>query len=67
MDPIYAGVLATMKERLQRYLDTFDHPFDLTVPDFMLTERYRELCDATRRIGTDHLSWWPKERWWQQS
>jgi arylsulfatase A-like enzyme len=66
-DPAYAAVLATMKERLQRYLGTFDHPFALTVPDFMLTERYRELCDATRRIGTDHLSWWPKERWWQQS
>jgi arylsulfatase A-like enzyme len=64
-DPAHAAVLALMKERLQRHLDTFDHPFDLTVPDFMRTVRYRELCDATRQIGTQHLSWWPKEAWWE--
>jgi arylsulfatase A-like enzyme len=63
-DPVYADVLREMKSRLQTYLDTFKHPFDLEVPDFMRSERYRELCEATRRIGTDHLSWWPKEHWW---
>ena len=31
----------------------------------MKTERYRELCDETRKIGTDYLSWWPKDRWWE--
>jgi hypothetical protein len=56
-----------MQGRLQRYLDTFDHPFDLTVPDFMLSDRYHELCDETRKIGTDYLSWWPKEHWWRDS
>lgn len=63
-DPAYADVLREMKSRLQTYLDTFKHPFDLEVPDFMRSDRYRELCEATRRIGTDHLSWWPKEHWW---
>jgi hypothetical protein len=64
-DPAYAEVLERMKSRLQRYLDTFKHPFDLEVPAFMKTARYRELCDETRKIGTDYLSWWPKERWWE--
>jgi arylsulfatase A-like enzyme len=64
-DPAYADVLAEMKVRLQRYLDTFEHPFDLEVPEFMRTERYRELCEATRQIGTDYLYWWPKDRWWE--
>ena len=63
-DPAYAEVLAMMKARLQLHLDTFNHPFDLTVPNFMRSTRYRELCDATRQIGTRHLSWWPKEPWW---
>jgi len=63
-DPAYADVLAMMQRRLQVYLDTFDHPFDLAVPDFMRSERYENLCDETRKIGTGHLSWWPKVRWW---
>ncbi|MGC9522900.1 MAG: sulfatase family protein [Anaerolineae bacterium] len=63
-DPVYADVLAMMKRRLQVYLDSFAHPFDLAVPDFMRSDRYRELCEATRKIGTGHLSWWPKDRWW---
>jgi arylsulfatase A-like enzyme len=64
-DPAYADVLAAMKARLQRYLDTFEHPFDLTVPDFMRSEQYKALCEETRKIGTGHLSWWPKEQWWE--
>lgn len=63
-DPSYADVLAMMQGRLQRYLDTFNHPFDLTVPDFMRSDRYHVLCDETRKIGTDYLSWWPKDHWW---
>jgi arylsulfatase A-like enzyme len=65
-DPDYEDVLAMMKERLQVYLDTFEHPFDLRVPDFMRSDRYRELCDATRQIGTGYLSWWPKDHWWER-
>ena len=64
-DPAYADVLAGMKSRLQRYLDTFEHRFDLEVPDFMRSERYRELCDETREISTDYLEWWPKDHWWE--
>jgi len=66
-DPAYADVLDSMKRRLQRYLDTFDHPFDLEVPAFMLSDRYRELCDETRKIGTEYLAWWPKPEWWLES
>jgi arylsulfatase A-like enzyme len=65
-DPAYADVLAMMKRRLRAHLQTFRHPFDLDVPPFMLTEQYRQLCEETRKIGTAHLGWWPKERWWEQ-
>jgi arylsulfatase A-like enzyme len=64
-DPAYHDVLMEMKGRLKRYTDTFAHPFDLTVPDFMRTESYRILCEVTRLIGTDYLSWWPKATWWE--
>jgi arylsulfatase A-like enzyme len=60
-DPDYADVLADMKARLQRYLDTFEHPFDLEVPPFMRSERYQELADATRAIGTDYIPWYTKK------
>ncbi|MBN2003826.1 MAG: sulfatase-like hydrolase/transferase [Anaerolineae bacterium] len=59
-DPAYAGVLANMKQRLQRYLETFEHPYDLDVPAFMRSERYQALCEATRKIGTGHIGWWKK-------
>ncbi|MCJ7552076.1 MAG: sulfatase-like hydrolase/transferase [Anaerolineae bacterium] len=66
-DPAYADVLAGMQQRLQVYLDTFDHPFDLAVPDFMRSQRYKALCDETRKIGTGHLSWWPTDEWWVEA
>jgi hypothetical protein len=66
-DPDYADVLNEMKGRLRRYLDTFKHPFDLEVPAFMTTQRYHDLCEETRKIGTDYLSWWPKDRWWEEA
>ncbi len=64
-DPAYAEVLAEMRARLQSYLDTFAHPFDLTTPAFMRSDAYKALCDETRKIGTGHLGWWPKARWWE--
>lgn len=66
-DPAYADVLVMMQARLQAYLDDFVHPFDLAVPDFMRSERYRAMCDETRKIGTGYLSWWPKDRWWEDA
>ncbi len=59
-DPAYADVLADMKRRLQRHLNTFEHPYDLAVPAFMRSERYRALCEAARKIGTGHIEWWQK-------
>ena len=66
-DPAHADVLAMMQRRLQVYLDTFEHPFDLAVPDFLRSERYRALCGETRKIGTGYLSWWPKDEWWVET
>ena len=60
----YTHVWADMRQRLSRIVATFEHPFDLDVPDFMRSDHYRKLCDATRKIGTDYLYWWPKEQWW---
>ncbi|MBN1562398.1 MAG: sulfatase-like hydrolase/transferase [Anaerolineae bacterium] len=57
-DPAYADVLAMMQARLQAYLATFDHPFDLAVPPFMRSPEYRALADATRATGTDHIPWY---------
>ncbi len=59
-DPAYADILADMKRRLQRYLNTFEHPYSLEIPAFMRSERYKALCEATRKIGTGHIGWWGK-------
>ncbi len=57
-DPAYADVLADMKARLQRYLDIFEHPFDLDVDPFMRSVQYKALADETRKIGTDYIEWY---------
>jgi len=57
-DPAHADVLAEMKERLKGYLDTFTHPFDLDDVQFLNSESFRRLAEASRSIGTEHISWW---------
>ncbi len=59
-DPAYADVLADMKDRLQNYLETFEHPFDLDADPFLNSERFKALADETRKIGTDYIEWYTK-------
>ncbi len=46
-DPEHAAILAEGKKRLRRYLDRFEHPFDLTEQPFLKTDRFRELAART--------------------
>jgi arylsulfatase A-like enzyme len=63
-DPAYADILAEMKGRLQNYLKTFDHPFELEGPvlEFMQSERFQELTAETAKIGTDYMDWYDHDR-----
>lgn len=55
----YADVLRQMKERLRRYLETFDGPFDLGEPDEFLTgERYRELTRRNEEFDMNQVEWY---------
>lgn len=60
-DPNYQDILADMKKRMQKYLDTFQHPYDLSKIDFMESNKYEELADRTRSIGTDYIKWLPRD------
>ncbi|MGF1484340.1 MAG: sulfatase-like hydrolase/transferase [Opitutales bacterium] len=57
-DPQYAKVLADMRARLRKHLDTFAHPFDLSDQPFMHTERYREMAAKTASIGPEIYDWY---------
>lgn len=46
-NPDYAPVLKDMKARLQRYLSTFSHPFDLEDTVFMESEAFNRLALKT--------------------
>lgn len=62
-DSGYKEVLKEMKSRLDKYLKTFKHPFDLEKTEFMETDDFKELAKKTRSIGTDHISWWHGMQW----
>lgn len=46
-DPNYATVLKDMKARLQRYLSSFSHPFDLNDTAYMESESFNRLVKIT--------------------
>jgi arylsulfatase A-like enzyme len=60
-DANYQDILADMKKRMQKYLNTFQHPYDLSKIDFMESDKYEELADKTRAIGTDYIKWLPRD------
>jgi len=62
--PQYADVLAQMRERLRRHLDTLEHPFPAEADPFFLSEQYARLVQNARRtltvagIGYFHEGYW---------
>ena len=48
-DPAFREQLEMMQAKLKKYLDRFDHPFDLTIHPFCKTEEFRSLVDVARR------------------
>jgi arylsulfatase A-like enzyme len=60
-EPAHASVLAEMRERLGKYLSTFDAPFDLEAVDpFLLSEAYAQ---RAARMGGRFLE--EVELWWE--
>lgn len=59
--PEYQDVMQTMKDSLQQVLNTFDHPYNLIVPEFMTTDEYRRMAAKTREIGVSHIEWWTRD------
>ena len=57
-DPTYAGVLAEMQARLERYLDSFARPFDLSVDEFLTSDVYSELIGATLQDDRIYKTYW---------
>lgn len=48
-DPAYADQLKIMHAKLQKYLDRFDHPFDMTIHPFCKSPEFRKLVNEARR------------------
>lgn len=60
-NPEYQDVLQIMKDSLKVILETFDHPFDLAVPEFMTSDAYQKMAERTREIGVGHIEWWTRD------
>ncbi|MBD3375267.1 sulfatase-like hydrolase/transferase [candidate division KSB1 bacterium] len=60
-DPKHHEMLKTLKSELEKRLRSFEHPFSLEIPDFMLTDAYKQLAENTRAIGTDYIAWLPRD------
>jgi len=69
-DPAFASVLEKLRGELARFLADFNHPFDLSVPEYMLGREYQILVRRTLAVGTGHIPWlrrdhgrivWPPE------
>ena len=63
-DPAYAEVLADLRDTLKADLETFRHPYDLSVPEFMESERFAELVEARQEIGASRVGWWDQSFKW---
>ncbi len=59
--PDYQNILQVMKDSLHDVLNTFEHPYDLSVPEFMTTVEYQKMADKTRDIGVEHVEWWTRD------
>jgi arylsulfatase A-like enzyme len=62
--PAYANVLADLRDTLKSELETFRHPYDLSVPEFMESERFAELVEARQEIGAGRVGWWDQSFKW---
>lgn len=56
-NPDYAPVLKDMKARLQRYLSTFSHPFNLEDTVFMESEAFNRLALKNVRESSSTATW----------
>jgi arylsulfatase A-like enzyme len=60
-DPAFQGVLLEMKEELKRYLDLFDHPFDLSDTTLFSSRAYKQAAGESLSRGTGFIPWWNRQ------
>ena len=53
----YQEKVKEMENVLQDFLSTFQHPYDLYPNPFRETEKYTELKEETKALGTDYIPW----------
>lgn len=61
VDPLYTEKLASLKAVLQEHLDTFDHAFDLSPCEFMDSEQYRILVEASSQGKLEDIFWFERD------
>jgi len=69
-DQQFRPILERLKTELARHLATFEHEYDLNDTDFQESEKYSQLVQRSRAVGTDYIPWlrrdhgkivWPPE------
>ncbi|MCK4747978.1 MAG: hypothetical protein KAT15_13100, partial [Bacteroidales bacterium] len=53
--------LHTMKDAMQKFLSTFNHPFDLADTAFVSLPEYKQAANTTKSKGTDFIPWWNRK------
>lgn len=60
-DPIYQDILAEMKDRLQKYLDSFESPFNLdNVDEFLFSDKFKEMAQEAKSFDMNQFEWYRK-------
>ncbi len=60
-NPEFASQLHSLKEAMQNYLSTFNHPFDLADTAFASLPGYISAVETTKLNGTDYVPWWNRK------
>ena len=60
-NPDYKDVLEKLRLKLNEKLRTFSHSYDLELQPFMETNEYKNLAENTKHIGTDYITWLPRD------
>ncbi len=56
-DDAYTDILSTLRDTLDRHLQSFNHPFPLAPIPFLESERYRELQAVNRSFDLYSIPW----------
>lgn len=60
-DPKYKDKVVQLKSALQKYLDRFQHPFDLEDTTFLRSDSFQKLVEETLKLKPTDIDWYNRD------